>query len=231
MNQLDIYSKTLDYIVSLMSKVKEGRKKKIQKGELVNTFTLWNSFSGISETVHSRILHFLLSDNPMHGQGLSFLKRFLEPIGIEVHENDEWVVTAEIGRVDIMLKRFHPHCVVIIENKSNNAVDQPNQLYRYWYENIHSCDEDCKSDYYNNHKEYRIYYLVPDPCKDISDNSLAKPSGYPEGLPQKLPIKPVILSFRNEINNWLEACISSLPKENTPLINFLTQYKEYCKSL
>lgn len=60
----------------------------------------------------------------MHGQGNSFLQLFLKHIGLDTQDGDEWIFTAEAGRVDVMLKRFHPSSVVIIENKSNWAGDQ-----------------------------------------------------------------------------------------------------------
>lgn len=231
MNQLDIYSRSLDSFVLMMRHIEEERNRRVQRGELINIFSLWNSLSGITEPIHSRILQFFLSDNPMHGQGFSFLRLFLKCIGIDSQSDDEWVVTAETGRVDIMIKRFHPRSVVIIENKSNWAGDQPNQLYRYWYQNIHRCNEDCKQEYYHEHPEYKIVYLIPDSQKIISNDSLAKPHDYPEELPDILPIKPIFFSFKEGLSNWLEECISSLPRENSPLINLLTQYKEYCKAL
>ena len=85
-------------------------------GKYVNVFSLWNEFSGISEPIHSRILHFFLSDNPMHGQGKLFLSAFLEYIGFEKDEgNEEWIITAEEGRVDVLLRRLNPLGAVIID--------------------------------------------------------------------------------------------------------------------
>ena len=60
---------------------------------------------------------------------------------------------------------------------------------------------------------------------------MERPIDYPENLPPILPIKPYIFSFEEEISDWLNECIESLPKENTPLINLFYQYKEYCKNL
>ena len=105
-------------------------------GKYVNVFSLWNEFSGISEPIHSRILHFFLSDNPMHGQGKLFLSAFLEYIGFEKDKgNEEWIITAEEGRVDVLLRRLNPLGAVIIENKSNWAGDQPNQLKDFLTDN------------------------------------------------------------------------------------------------
>lgn len=62
----------------------------------------------------------------------------MDLLGIErFSDNENWTVTAEKGRVDILLKRTHPHSVIIIENKSNYANDQENQLYRYWHQEIY----------------------------------------------------------------------------------------------
>lgn len=231
MDKLKHLSKAIDDFVSIMEQVKAERQKNIQSGKYVNVFSLWNNFSGISEPIHSRILQFFLSANPMHGQGNKFIYLFLKRIGVKFDEGDEWYSTAEIGRVDVMLKRFHPRSVVIIENKSNWAGDQPNQLYRYWYHNIHQSKEDCKPEYYRNHPEYKIVYLVPSKDKILSDNSLERPADYPDNLPDVLPITPNTFSFKEDVSNWLMECISALPKKNTPLINLITQYNDYCKTL
>lgn len=231
MDKFDKYSKAIDDFVSIMKHINTERQNDVKKGKYINVFSLWNNFSGLPEPIHSRILHFFLSANPMHGQGNIFIKLFLKRIGIDIENREEWVSTAETGRVDIMLKRYHPRSVVIIENKSNWAGDQPNQLYRYWYENIHLNEEDCHPEYYDRHPEFKIVYLVPNKEKQLSDNSLERPSDYSLDLPDRLPIKPYIFSFDEEVSDWLTECINSLPKENTPLINLISQYKEYCKQL
>lgn len=231
MSKFKIYSQAINDFVFIVNDVKKVIQDNVMKGKYVNVFSLWNSFSGLPEPIHSKILHFFLSSNPMHGQGNLFLSLFLKHLGIEINEEEEWITSAEIGRVDVMLKRFHPHSVVLLENKSNWAGDQPNQLYRYWYQNIHHKDEDRFPEYYKNHPEYQIVYLVPNENKSLSDNSIERPLDYPLDLPNILPIKPVIFSFKHEISDWLTECIAALPKENTPLINLISQYNEYCKNL
>lgn len=231
MDNFKLYSETIDDFVHIMSQVKKVRNDNVRLGKNINVFSLWNEFSGLTEPIHSRILQFFLSDNPMHGQGYLFIELFLKRIGVVIQKDDEWVSTAETGRVDVMLKRFFPRSIVIIENKSNWAGDQPNQLYRYWYQNIHQCEEDCNPEYYKIHSEYKIVYLVPSKDKILSDNSMERPADYPEDLPDRLPITPIVFSFEEEISDWLMECISSLPKENTPLINLISQYIDYCKKL
>lgn len=230
--KLEKYRKTIELCSSIMKEIKAERMSNTKMGKYVNVFSLWNEFSRISEPIHSRILHFFLSDNPMHGQGKLFLSAFLEYIGFEKDKgNEEWIITAEEGRVDVLLRRLNPLGAVIIENKSNWAGDQPNQLYRYWYENIHKCEEDCNKSYYLDHPEYKIVYLVPDEAKHISANSILRPVDYPEDLPEELPMKPKVMTFRTDIPEWLGECMDKLPAENTPLRNLIAQYIGYCKEL
>lgn len=230
--KLEKYQKTIELCSSIMKEIKAERMSNTKMGKYVNVFSLWNEFSGISEPIHSRILHFFLSDNPMHGQGKLFLSAFLEYIGFEKDEgNEEWIITAEEGRVDVLLRRQNPLGAVIIENKSNWAGDQPNQLYRYWYENIHKCEEDCYTDYYSKHPEYKIVYLVPDKTKHINSNSTSRPIDFPEDLPKELPMKPKVMTFHTDIPKWLGGCMKGFPAENTQLRNLIAQYIEYCKQL
>lgn len=96
-------------------------------------------FFSPGETTHSRLLAYFLDPRAQHGQGTLFLAEFLRLLGISEPDSStahDWAVTAEIGRVDVLIRRVHPHTVVVIENKSNYAVDQPNQLYRYWHQEI-----------------------------------------------------------------------------------------------
>lgn len=209
---LEKYRKTIELCSSIMKDIKAERMSNTKMGKYVNVFSLWYEFSGISEPIHSRILHFFLSDNPMYGQGKLFLSAFLEYIGFE---KEEWIITTEEGRVDVLLRRLNPLGAVIIENKSNWAEDQPNQLYRYWYENIHKRKEDSDTDYYSKHPEYKIVYLVPDKAKQINDNSKTRPIDYPIDLPDKLPMEPIVMDFHEDIPKWLRKCMVSVYEDNS----------------
>ena len=153
------YSDALRDFVKIHEQIMAKKQKDILEGKYINVFTLWNEFTGITEPIHSRILQFILSPHTMHGQENRFINLLLKRINVNYGENDEWISTAETGRVDVMLKRYNPHSVIIIENKSNWAGDQPNQLYRYWFENIHRSDNDLLPEFYSKHQEYKIVYL------------------------------------------------------------------------
>jgi hypothetical protein len=89
------------------------------------------------EVLHSKVLGDFLSPNGVHGQGDLFLKRFLENLGIESPTGENWQISVEKRNVDILLRRNHPKSIIIIENKSNWAIDQSNQLYRYWHQEMY----------------------------------------------------------------------------------------------
>ncbi|MEI6766791.1 MAG: PD-(D/E)XK nuclease family protein [Bacteroidota bacterium] len=210
-----------DYLKTL-EKLNESNKK---KSILFNPLT----FFGIGETMHSFLIAKLINPYSEHGQGKLFLNCFLELIGIEVSENDHWIVTAETGRIDILLKRQYPHTVVVIENKSNYAKDQENQLYRYWYQEIYlpNCYRENAIEYTSNNKNFQIIYLTPADWKIPADHSLQKPTiGYEDFLPITIPIEPKIWLFNKHLVKWLTNSMNELPKENHRLREYVKQYIE-----
>lgn len=202
--------------------------KRINK-ETSRDFNLLRLFK-IGETMHSLLLANILNPNSEHGQGNLFLLSFLNQIGIENPEKGQWIVTAEKGRIDILLKRVHPHSVVVIENKSNFAVDQNNQLYRYWHQEIYYPNRHRRIDYTGKHPEkYQIIYLTPSDSKHPTSNSLIKPKDWPIDLPSIIPITPIILRFNIEIVDWLSYSIQKIPNTNYRLTEYIKQYIEFWK--
>lgn len=210
-------------------------------GHLFNVFTLSRRYLGIDEKLHSRLLHFLLSDDELHGQKNKFLLEFLKMTGIDNPEDGEWKITAETGgRVDVMLQRNSPHSVIIIENKSNWAGDQANQLYRYWYKNIHRCAEDFDAKYYKDNNRYRIIYLAPNENKNYSDQTCCKPPRNHKifntdedfnSAPCRVPLQPIVWTFNRQLQEWLKRCMEILDDNNHPVREYIRQYKEYCQTL
>jgi len=188
-----------------------------QKDKLENKKTSYKfnalRFFSIGETMHSFLLANLLNPKSEHGQNNLFLDLLLDKLQIEKNAKSEWTVTAEKQRIDILLKRKNPHSVVIIENKSNYAKDQENQLYRYWYYQIHLNNPNI--DYNDKNtvsKNYQIIYLTPADWKIPTDNSLKRPKflDFDKSLPDKIPIEPKIICFNPDIVNLLEDGINKL---------------------
>lgn len=186
------------------------------------------SFFRIGETMHSFLIAKLLDPNGEHGQGQLFLKCFLEMLGIEIHQNENWIVTSEIGRIDILIKRKFPHAAIVIENKSNYAVDQENQLYRYWYQEIilpNNYREDPIK-FTTNNPNYQIIYLTPTINKTPIASSLSQPMDFDSSLPKEIPIVPTIWTFNDHIRKWLTKSIEKLPSENHRMREYIKQYIE-----
>ncbi len=96
---------------------------------------MYNRISS-KELLHSEIIAELLRPDGKHGCGDIFLREFMRTIGINPQQQDFSQVevvsespTDEGRRIDILI--VWGDKAVIVENKLNNAVDQPNQLKDY----------------------------------------------------------------------------------------------------
>lgn len=180
-------------------------------------------FFRIDETLHSRLLGFFLDKNASHGQGDLFLKKFIEKLGYTDYDKGKWNVTVEKQRIDILIERNYPHSVVIIENKSNDAKDQENQIYRYWHRAIYCKNkEEC-----TNNEKHKIIYLVANDAKLPSENTLNRPIDWSDNLPEVVPLKVDIWNFNNQINYWLQDCLNLIDNENFRLKEYINQYIEF----
>jgi len=190
------------------------------------------SFFSRGETLDSILIAKFLDPKSEHGQGSLFLKSFLQLLEIEVMDDDNWIVTAEKGRIDVLIKTQDHSKVIIIENKSNYAIDQQNQLYRYWYQEIYLPNfkrfGDKTVELTANNKNYRILYLTPANWKLPSENTRLKPKtdGYADFLPDEIPIEPDIWLFNMHIVNWLRNSIGQMNRDNHRLREYTKQYIE-----
>lgn len=228
-NALKEFTKDLQKILASSSLIKATAKEENRK-----TSFLFNPlfFFNIGETMHSFLLSHLLDPEGSHGQGNLFLKLFLNKYDIDFDDSDQWTVTAETGRIDILLKRKHPKAVIIIENKSNYAVDQDCQLYRYWFKEMFLPEQDAMV--LKDRKHFRIFYLSPDINKIPEPYSLKKPEdesykAFPS-LPDKLDESDIEkIFFGQDIVEWLNDCLKEIENENHRLREYITQYIEIWK--
>ena len=185
----------------------------------------------IGETMHSKLLKLLLDPKGEHGQGNLFLLLFLESIGIKEPSQGIWKVTTEESNIDLLIKRDDPPSIIIIENKSNWARDQPNQLYRYWYSTIYKVTNNFDPYYYKlNINNFIIIYLCPY-GKMYERQSIAKPEGFMKKLPEIIPMDIKILTFKENIDYWIKKCIENIPPLNHRMREYLKQYQEICNNI
>ena len=189
---------------------------------------------GIEERIHSKLINFLLDSTASHGQGKLFLNEFLKLLDIEKPDEGIWNITVEKGYIDILLYRSDPESIIIIENKSNNARDQQNQLYRYWHDAIYlkmRHKEKHKAYFSNNKNKYQLIYLAPNVGKIYEEQTKIKPIDWDENLPQDVPMEIEVLYFDNFIQKWLDNCINCLPAERIRIKEYIVQYQMLCKTL
>ncbi|MDR0834368.1 MAG: PD-(D/E)XK nuclease family protein [Candidatus Symbiothrix sp.] len=204
-------------------------------GHNFNVFDLLSRYFdlGIKETIHSKLIKFLLDSDETHGQGDLFLIKFLELLEIESPQKGIWHISAETeGRIDILLQRSEPQSVIIIENKAKWAGDQPNQLYRYWHSAIYSQTTQTDKEFYERKKDsFKIIYLPPTSAKQYEEQSITRPNDLDKELPLKVPIEIETKTFDDFIQKWLKNCIAALTPKNHRIREYMEQYKLLCKSL
>jgi len=177
----------------------------------------------ITEPTHSRLIGDFLKNNGEHGQGNKFLIAFLDLIGVPCAGEGTWQVTVERGNVDICLTRTAPPSVVIIENKSNWAVDQRSQLYRYWNSHVHtkypSLDYKAKA----TRDSFKLIYLVPHVGKRLEIQSRCRPHELDAVPYVEVPLEIVIVVLKDLFASWGEV---EIPPDNHRLKTFLAFYAE-----
>lgn len=219
----------LDFIEKYKSIEKQWSEKET-KGDDFNVFDFMHSVFGITETKHSKIVAYFLNPSASHGLGTFFLNSFLNKIGIDYDENIKynWEITSEDKNSDIVIKATSPQRIcVVIENKSNEAKDQANQLYRYWYEHIYTF-HDKDLDKAENKKISRLVYLSGFSEKTYTELSLDKPDNISLDYQKLDKTKDFITnwSFVTELRDWLTECADRL-EENSWFKFFLLNYIQF----
>ena len=217
-------------IQELLNDFKEIKKLYYSEGNCFNFFQfVEDKFWKITETKHSRILAFFLNPEETHGQGGTFLKLFLDKLEFNTTNFNpkQWRVYVERNNIDILLQS--DQISIVIENKSNGAENQNNQLYRYWDSAIYQFHhKDLKKAENKNYS--RIIYL-PDGWwydRKPTEQTKKRPDyllgeEYPEKLNENII---TTWTYVKEINEWLTECANSVSETN--IINyFINSYITY----
>ncbi len=183
------------------------------------------------ELQHSRVLRDLLDPRGKHGCGDAFLRLFFQKaLGdteFPVADGDRWTVSAEAERFDVRIQNRNSSKIIIIENKSNEAGDQPNQLYRYWFSGIYQRQYRLQK---AGIKVYaKILYASPDRGKQPDAQTKTRPESWDSALPKSVPEGTVkVVYFQREIADWLEACREHVSAQaDTNMSFYLKQYTDF----
>lgn len=181
----------------------------------------------IKEPTHSKIIGEFLNPDGSHGQGSLFLQCFLQKLEVPESEKGTWQISIETGRVDIMLWRESPASMIIIENKVKDALDQPNQIFRYWHHQMerwkpgHWLDkETCRA--------FRLIYLPADESKSPAPHSLERPVDWSDMITKQkvVPLECETLSLRQLMQLWHAKAVENVPDTNSRLHVFFQLYRE-----
>ncbi|MDR2690978.1 MAG: PD-(D/E)XK nuclease family protein [Dysgonamonadaceae bacterium] len=167
------------------------------------------------ELSQSKMLAGLLSPDENHGHGINFAESFLKEIGVDAKLNKDGNLKVGTerkvvdGRIDILISWFdgNKNHAVIIENKLNNAANQPNQPNKY-YKSL--CNEDKKYEvdkivYMPVSKEYQRF----EDTEDANDE-----------------VRKIVINFdAKDIVEWIEKKVK--PEKG----GAIDQYKEFLKCL
>jgi hypothetical protein len=213
------------------------------------------------ESQHSNLLRKLLHLNGKHHQGDLFLAEFLKTLKTDpsILINSKVEITNEkkagSGRVDIFIS-IGDH-KILIENKVNGAINQKNQLYKYWKNLIFEpefkkyCKEHGKEfsydipideSYFRSEvlNKYKLIYLVRS-TKGINDwdaiegykQSIQKPQNptYSKfnNLPKEVPVEIIKLGFKEDIVTWLKTCLSKVTKNEKCSKKNINRFKHVIK--
>lgn len=166
----------------------------------------------LRETVHSRILANLLQyDTEILN---SFLNKFFsgeylpnEDLPNKDFKKEGWNIFVEKNKMDIVLEgKFHGN-VIIIENKVNDACEQPEQIDRY----VSHYRE--KNDYENIY----VLYLKREDHYGPSPYSWSKTDG---------DCKLITISYKDDVRSWIDELTGDHSKK-AGLAATLRPYKEY----
>lgn len=202
------YEKAAVALLSLASEVgviREEEKAKIPSH--INVIMI-SAVGRLKETAHSSILqHFLRNQLILD----SFVKTILGNDNIKVRVKN--VRTAEQDRIDVSI--YEKGLCVIIENKVNDAAEQPGQIYRY-------VELALEAGY--SEEQILVLYLNSTHRTKPSDFSLTK-DGY--RIPKIVEDNIIVKDYSHDIYNWLKELITLIPENEKYLLSALCQYIDY----
>ncbi len=188
-------------------------------------FNLFELISDVyyRENLHSDILRALLDPEGKHQMGGKYLRLFLEFLrsqgaAVDVSQYEQAQVEREKGRIDVRILDQKSKRAIIVENKINDADDQPRQLPGY-LEQVRNLGYNCDAIIY-----LRLNGLTRPDTSDWTDED--------HKLVQ--PLLTVICAYddsdRDLLSGWIRKC-ESASVGNPDAQHVLRQYGDLIKKL
>ena len=163
----------------------------------------------LKETAHSAILQHLLLNQTIL---TSFLKNIVGIDNLNVRARN--VRPAEQDRIDVSI--YDDSLCLIIENKINNAQEQPGQIFRY-----------VKSAISKGYapKQIKVLYLNSNHHYPPTDYSLTEEGKGENRIPDGIEL--IVRDYYGDIYRWIKGLPEIIPKSESYLQSALCQYQDY----
>jgi len=210
-NQIERATTDLVKLLAISNAVGEIRKNELSHMSLhINVISI-SAQGKLKETAHSSILQHLLKYQRILD---SFTKDIMELNNIQIKSSK--VRPAEQERIDISI--YDENICIIIENKINNATEQPGQIFRYVQVALN-----------NGYKEdeIRVLYLNSSHHSKPSDYSLTENGEGINRIPKVIEDKIIIKDYAHDIYTWIKKLPALLSDNEKYLHSALLQYQDY----
>lgn len=198
-------------LLMLSSEVGDIRKDELSQMPLHINVIMISAVGKLKETAHSSVLQHLIKHQ-------TILDSFIESIiGIDsLRVNSKSVRPAEQERIDVSI--YDKDICIIIENKVNDAVEQPGQIFRY-------VELALMAGYKED--QIRVLYLNSKHHDKPSDYSLTANGENIKRIPKTIEDNIIVKDYAHDIYNWIKKLPSIIPSHEQYIISALHQYQDY----
>ena len=198
-------------LLMLSSEVGDIRKDELSQMPLHINVIMISAVGKLKETAHSSVLQHLIKHQ-------TILDSFIESIiGIDsLRVNSKSVRPAEQERIDVSI--YDKDICIIIENKVNDAVEQPGQIFRY-------VELALMAGYKED--QIRVLYLNSKHHDKPSDFSLTENGENIKRIPKTIEDNIIVRDYAHDIYNWIKKLPSVIPAHEHYIISALHQYQDY----
>lgn len=198
-------------LLLMSTEIGDIREEELSKMPLhINVITI-SAVGKLKETAHSSILQHLIRHQTVLD---SFMKSIMGIDKVRVHSKS--VRKAEQGRIDVSI--YDRDICVIIENKVNDAVEQPGQIFRYVQLALEAGYQE---------EQIRVLYLNSNHHEKPTDFSLTENGENLNRISKTIEDNIIVRDYAHDIYEWIKELSPIIPNSEKYLISALHQYQDY----
>lgn len=198
-------------LLQMSTEIGDIREEELSKMPLhINVITI-SAVGKLKETAHSSILQHLIRHQTVLD---SFMKSIMGIDKVRVHSKS--VRKAEQDRIDVSI--YDRDICVIIENKVNDAVEQPGQIFRYVQLALEAGYQE---------EQIRVLYLNSNHHEKPTDFSLTENGENLNRISKTIEGNIIVRDYAHDIYEWIKELSPIIPNSEKYLISALHQYQDY----